>query len=230
MIVMFRDKHSGSKCRWKRRKEARPEEILDAALQLFTEKGFSSTRMIDVAKAAGISKGTLYLYFDSKEAIFKDVVHQRISPQLDQVEAMVECFEGSQAELLKQLINGWWMSVACTSLSAIPKIVVAESGNFPELARYFTQNVVVRSRNLFSKVISRGMISGEFNLYESETVARLAVAPLVQATIWMHSLKPYDDDSGTQNYLQLHTEFILNSLVKQPQAKLLGSDLEKSNP
>lgn len=214
--MVFCNHKSDSSCRWKRRKEARPEEILDAALQLFTEKGFSSTRMIDVAKSAGISKGTLYLYFDSKEAIFREVVQQRITPQLDEVEAMVERFEGTQADLLRQLINGWWMSVACTSLSAIPKIVVSESGNFPELAEYFTHNVVIRSRNLFSKVISRGMINGEFKLYEAETVARLVVAPLVQATIWMHSLRQFDDESGTQNYIQLHTEFILNNLLKQP--------------
>lgn len=212
---MFCDKLTNSKCRWKRRKEARPEEILDAALTLFTEKGFSSTRMIDVAKAAGISKGTLYLYFDSKEAIFRDVVQQRITPQIDKVEQIVEGFEGTYAELLRNMINSWWMGIACTSLSAIPKIIVSESGNFPELAEYFTKNVVIRSRDLFSKVISRGMLSGEFKLYEAETVARLVVAPLVQATIWMHSLKPYDDDTGTQNYLQLHTEFILNSLVKK---------------
>lgn len=207
---------SADECRWKRRKEARPEEILDAALQLFTEKGFSATRMIDVANAAGISKGTLYLYFDSKEDIFREVVHQRISPQIDRVEAMVEEFQGNQADLLRHMINGWWMGVACTSLSAIPKIIVSEAGNFPELAEYFTRNVVIRSRNLFSKVISRGMISGEFKLYESETVARLIIAPLVQATIWMHSLKPYDDETGTQNYLQLHTEFMLNNLLTEP--------------
>ncbi len=202
--------------RWHRRKESRPEEILDAALQQFTEKGFSATRMVDVAEAAGISKGTLYRYFANKEAIFREVVQQRITPQLDQVEAQVENFEGTQADLLKQLINGWWMGVACTSLSAIPKIIVSESGNFPELAEYFTHNVVTRSRQLFSKVINRGIQGGEFHQYDADTVARLVVAPLVQATIWMHSLKPYDDDMGTQSYLQLHTEFILNSLLKQP--------------
>lgn len=200
---------------WKRRKEARPDEILDAALQLFTEKGFSATRMIDVAKAAGISKGTLYLYFENKEVMFREVVQQRITPHIDQVELLLDEFQGTQADLLRHMINAWWMAVACTSLSAIPKIIVSESGNFPELAEYFTRTVVVRSRNLFSKVISRGMLNGEFELYESETVARLVIAPLVQATIWMHSLKPYDDETGTQNYLQLHTEFILNSLVKK---------------
>ncbi len=214
--MVFCSTKSNSGCRWKRRKEARPEEITDAALQLFTEKGFSATRMIDVAKAAGISKGTLYLYFESKEAIFRDVVKQRITPQLDTVEKLVEEFQGTHADLLKQMINGWWVGVACTPLSAIPKIIVSESGNFPELAEYFTNTVVIRSRNLFSKVISRGILSGEFRLYEAETVARLVIAPLVQATIWMHSLRPYDDETGTQNYLQLHTEFILNSLLKNP--------------
>jgi len=211
---MLCNKLTNSNCRWKRRKEARPEEILDAALTLFTEKGFSSTRMVDVAKAAGISKGTLYLYFDSKESIFRDVVQQRITPQIDRLAQIVDEFDGSNADLLRNMINGWWMGIACTSLSAIPKIMVSESGNFPELAEYFTRTVVTRSRDLFSKVISRGMISGEFELYEAETVARLVIAPLVQATIWMHSLKPYDDDTGTQNYLQLHTEFILNNLLK----------------
>lgn len=219
---MLTNSLSNSNCRWQRRKEARPEEILDAALQLFTEKGFSSTRMVDVAKAAGISKGTLYLYFDSKEAIFKDVVQQRITPQIDHVESIIEGFEGSNAELLKNMINSWWMNIACTSLSAIPKIIVSESGNFPELAEYFTKSVVIRSRDLFSKVISRGMIKGEFEIYEAEVVARLVIAPLVQATIWMHSLKPYDDESGTQNYLQLHIEFILNSLVKKNGRNELG--------
>ena len=212
---MFCGKDLESGCRWKRRKDARPEEILDAALELFTEKGFSSTRMVDVAKAAGISKGTLYLYFDSKEAIFKGVVQQRITPHIDSFTEIVENFEGSNAELLRTMIKGWWVGIVCTPLSAIPKIIISESGNFPELAEYFTKNVVARSRGLFSKVIARGMTCGEFEEYDAETVARLVVAPLIQAAIWMHSLKPYDDDMGAQGYLQLHTEFILNNLLKK---------------
>ncbi len=198
--------------RWRRRKEERPEEILDAALRLFTEKGFSATRMVDVAKQAGISKGTLYLYFESKEAIFCAVVQQRIMPKLDDVQSLVENYPGNNAELLKELINNWWLNVACTSLSAIPKIIVSESGNFPEMAKYFTENVVTRSRKLFSKVIQRGIDMGEFRELEADAVARLVIAPLVQATIWMHSLRPYDDDSGTQNYLQLHIDFMLRNL------------------
>jgi AcrR family transcriptional regulator len=205
---------STSPCRWRRRKEARPEEILDAALELFTEKGFSATRICDVAKKAGISKGTLYLYFESKEAIFRAVVQEMISPELDRVEDMLENYSGSSEELLKQLIRGWWQSVGETKLSAIPKLIVSESGNFPELAEFFVNTVVKRARKLFTNAISRGIASGEFNVYEPEAVARLVIAPLVQATIWMHSLKPYDETSGTEDFIALHTEFILKGLVK----------------
>ena len=207
--------HKCSPCRWRRRKEARPEEILDAALELFTEKGFSATRICDVAKKAGISKGTLYLYFESKEAMFCAVVQEMISPELDRVEDMLEHYSGSSEELLRQLIRSWWQSVGETKLSAIPKLIVSESGNFPELAEFFVNKVVKRARKLFTNVISRGIASGEFNVYEPEAVARLVIAPLVQATIWMHSLKPYDDDAGTENFVELHTEFILNGLVKE---------------
>ena len=201
--------------RWQRRKDSRSEEILDAALQLFSEKGFSATRIIDVANSAGISKGSLYNYYENKEAIFKAVVQQRISPQLDQVDSLISEFQGSHAELLKLLINRWWVTVICSPLSAIPKIIVSESGNFPELARYFTKNVVIRFRDLLSNVIKEGIDCGEFNDYDPQTTSRLIIAPLVQAAIWMHSLKKYDDDLGSQNYLQLHIEFMLNNIVKK---------------
>ena len=201
--------------RWQRRKDSRSEEILDAALQLFSEKGFSATRIIDVAELAGISKGSLYNYYENKEAIFKAVVQQRISPQLDQVDTLISDFQDSHAELLKLLINRWWVTVICSPLSAIPKIIVSESGNFPDLAHYFTKNVVIRFRDLLSNVIKEGIDCGEFNDLDPQTTSRLIIAPLVQAAIWMHSLKKYDDDLGSQSYLQLHIEFMLNNIVKK---------------
>ena len=206
---------SDSPCRWRRRKEARPEEILDAALELFTEKGFSATRMCDVAKKAGISKGTLYLYFKSKEAIFRAVVQEMITPEIDRFEEMVELYKGPYNKLLQQMIKGWWQNVGETKLSAIPKLVISESGNFPELAEFFVNTVVKRARKVFTNVISKGIVNGEFTAHEPEAVARLIIAPLVQMTIWMHSLKPYDDQSGTKDFVELHTEFILKGLVKE---------------
>ena len=203
-------------CRWQRRKEARPEEILDAALALFGEKGFSATRMVDVAKQAGISKGTLYLYFDSKEAILRSVVLEKITPQIVFVEELIEQFEGSSAELLKQVVHHWWNRVGRTELSAIPKLIISESGNFPELAEFFVNNVVKRARKLFSRIISRGIDAAEFNDYPADRVARLVIAPLVQTVIWMHSLQPFDDRTDIDQLIDLHIEFVLKALVKNP--------------
>lgn len=202
-------------CRWKRRKEARPEEILDAALELFTEKGFAATRMTDVAKKAGISKGTLYLYFESKEAIFRAVVHELITPQIERVELTLEHYQGSSAELLADMIRGWWQGIGSSKLSAVPKLMISEAGNFPELAEFFTNTVVKRARKLYSRVISRGIVSGEFRAYEPEAVARLIIAPLVYMTIYRHSLLVYDNHMDLDEYLELHIEFTLNSLLKK---------------
>ena len=201
-------------CRWRRRKEARPEEILDAALELFAEKGFSATRICDVAKKAGISKGTLYLYFDGKEAIFRAVVLEMIAPKIAREEELVEQFQGTTAELLKQMIYDWWSAIGETKLSAIPKLIISESGNFPELADFFVNKVVKRARNLYSKVISRGIVNGEFKVNDPDAVARLVIAPLVHLLIWQHSLKPFDDKLDVNEYIELHVNFILNGLNK----------------
>ena len=200
-------------CRWRRRKEARPEEIIDAALALFTEKGFSATRLDDVAKRAGISKGTLYLYFDSKEAIFRAVVETLIGPQLKQIEKVVDEFEGSNQALLRQLILGWWKNVGETNLSAIPKLIISESGNFPELAEYFVKHVVKRMRKVFVHVLERGMVAGEFKQCDAKLASRLLFAPLVQTAIWKHSLQPWDDTGDVPAYLELHLDIFFNGMA-----------------
>jgi len=209
--------HKGKQsCRWRRRKEARPEEILEAALELFTEKGFTATRMTDVAKKAGISKGTLYLYFDSKEAIFRALVQDVIAVRIEQEEALVDSFQGPSDVLLRQMINDWWDYIGNSRLSAIPKLIVSESGNFPELAEFFVNQVVRRARKLYAKAISRGVVRGEFYAQSPETVARLVIAPMVHMVIWMHSLQTFDDRIDAREYIDLHIEFILKNLVKQP--------------
>lgn len=205
---------SDDPCRWRRRKEARPEEILDAAFNLFCEKGFSATRMTDVARQAGISKGTLYLYFDSKDMLLRSVVQEFITPELERVEDQVSHYSGPVDVLLTNLVHGWWQSIGETRLSAIPKLIIAESGNFPELADFFVQNIVKRARKLFEQVIEMGMDSGEFVQLDSDSVARLVIAPLVYTVIWQHSLKPFDDDFDARDVIDLHIQFILRALRK----------------
>ena len=215
--MVFCNHKDDKPCRWRRRKEARPEEILEAALDLFAEKGFAATRISDVARKAGISKGTLYLYFESKEAIFRAVVLEMITPALAREEALVDAYQGPTDVLLREMIHDWWEHIGNSRLSAIPKLIVSEAGNFPELAEFFVNTVVKRARKLYAKAISRGMVRGEFNAYDPEAVARLGIAPLVHLGVWVHSLQPFDHRLNIQDYLDLHCQFILNNLVKRPE-------------
>ncbi len=131
----------------RRRKEARPEEILSAALESFAARGFAATRIEDVAARAGISKGTLYLYFDGKEELFKAVVRQALLPNLARIEALAATFEGPSALLLERLL-ATIAGVINSRVGAIPKLVIAEAGNFPDLARFYLAEVVQRGLGL----------------------------------------------------------------------------------
>ncbi len=122
--------------RWERRKEARPAEIVAAALQLFSDRGFAATRLEDVATVAGVSKGTVYLYFESKEQLFEAVVREAIAPNIDRAEEMVDAFEGPTPELFRALFE-LLGTVLETPLTGVVKLLIAESGNFPQLARLY---------------------------------------------------------------------------------------------
>ena len=101
--------------RWTRRKDARPEEITAAALELFTERGYAATRLEDVAARAGISKGTLYLYFANKEELFKAVVREGIVSPLKELRVTVERYEGPTFELIEMIVRGWWQHIGTRS-------------------------------------------------------------------------------------------------------------------
>lgn len=144
------------KPKWERRKEARPQELLAAALDLFVERGFAATRLDDVAKAAGVSKGTLYLYFSSKEDLFKAVVRESIVPLIGEAEGMIGEFSGDSEELFRTVMTNWWQNIGTTKLSGLPKLMMAEAGNFPELARFYQEEVVNRGEKLVASMLARG--------------------------------------------------------------------------
>ncbi|MCA1324291.1 TetR/AcrR family transcriptional regulator [Herbaspirillum sp. alder98] len=176
--------------RWERRKQDRPQELLAAALQLFVERGFAATRLEDVATRAGVSKGTLYLYFDSKESLFKSVVRSNMLPLLDEAEAMVDGHQGSSAELLRQLIMRWWEAVAHSGLCGITKLMMAESGNFPELARFYHEEIIVRSDAMMVRILQNGMARGEFRQVDAESMKKVIIAPVVMLMLWDQSFGP----------------------------------------
>src|ERR1035437_4617735 len=156
-----------SKPRWCRRKEARPQELLAAALDLFVERGYAATRLDDVAAQAGVSKGTLYLYFTNKEELFKAVVRESVLPVLGEAEETIDRYEGSSETLLREIMLGWWQRIGNTKVAGISKLMVEESGNFPDVAKFYHEEVISRGTAVIGRVLERGVKRGEFRAIDT---------------------------------------------------------------
>ncbi len=204
-----------AKPRWKRRKEARPGEIVAAALELFAERGFAATKLAEVARRAGVTKGTLYLYFDSKEALFKAMVRETIVPVIAQGEALARSFTGSARELFERLVREYWRLVGETALAGIPKLMMAEAANFPELARFYYDEVVTRGHRLMASVIERGVAHGEFRPVDVPVAAKLAMSPLMHATVVRQSFAVcMPEGFDVRKYLDTHIELYLHGIAQ----------------
>ncbi|HRC59923.1 MAG: TetR/AcrR family transcriptional regulator [Propionivibrio sp.] len=196
----------------RRRKDARPSELTAAALELFVERGFATTRLEDVAARAGVSKGTLYLYFDSKEALFKAVIEEGIVPTLVAAEQQLAEHSGSAAELLRKLLFGWWQQIGGTRLAGVPKLIISESRNFPEVAQYYHDKVILRGRALLRTVLQRGIADGEFRALDVETAIDVIIAPLLMLVIWRFSLCFCGQETDPESYLETHFDLLVHGL------------------
>ncbi len=198
-----------------RRKEARPQELLDAALALFVEKGFAATRSEEVAQRAGVSKGTLYLYYPSKEELFKAVVRQTLSALIAEGQEAVGSFEGSSSELLSFLLHTWWERIGNTPAAGIHKVVLSEVRNFPELAQFYTDEVIIPADRLFTSCVQRGMDRGEFRALPLHEVAHALMAPLIFMAVHRHSFGAcpgHGPDMDASLVLNTHLELVLRGL------------------
>jgi TetR/AcrR family transcriptional regulator len=202
-----------------RRKEARPGELLDAALDLFVEKGFAATRAEEVAKRAGVSKGTLFLYFASKEELFKAVVRENISGRFTEWSAEIDEFQGSAADLLRFCMTAWWTRIGATKASGITKLMMSEAGNFPELALFYQQEVIEPANRLIERVLQRGIDSGEFGPIDMRHGVFIVLAPMLFLAMWQHSLGVCCETQAPlipEDYLALQVETMLNGLCTRP--------------
>src|SRR5256712_5394436 len=205
-----------SKPRWKRRKDARPGEIVAAALEVFGERGFAATKLADVARRAGVTKGTVYLYFDSKEALFKAVVRETIVPVIAKGEAFAQSFTGSARELVEQLVREYWRLVGETAVAAIPKLMMAEAATFPALTRFYFEEVVTRGHRLMSGVIERGIKNAEFRPVNVMVAAKLAMSPLMHAVVARHAFGSCMPEAfDVTKHLDTHIDLYLHGIAKQ---------------
>ena len=201
-----------------RRKDARPSELLAAALDLFVEKGFAATRAEEVAHRAGVSKGTLFLYFASKEELFKAVVRENISGRYPEWNEELESFTGSSAELLHYCMQAWWAQFGDTKASGISKLIMSEASNFPELAAFYQKEVVEPGRQLIGKILQRGVDSGEFHQMDLKYGIYAVLAPMLFLVMWKHSLGACVPDSSPivpKDYIRAQMDTILCGLCRR---------------
>ena len=204
-----------------RRKQDRPQELLDAALTLFVEKGFGATRSDEVAALAGVSKGTLYRYYPSKDELFKAVVRESLSARIAEATEWVAGHSGGSAELLCLLMTEWWQRVGQGTAGGISKIMLAEARQFPELARFYVDEVVTPTHRLLGGLIARGVASGEFGPVPVAETVHVLISPMLHMMLYEHSFgacgihAPSIDPAAV---LAVQMDLMLRGLLTAPDA------------
>jgi AcrR family transcriptional regulator len=195
----------------KRRKAARPGEIIEAGLQEFAVNGMAATRLEDIAKRAGIAKGTIYRYFESKEELFIAVVRSRVVLSLDQVEEMVHSFPGDTKHLLRLVLTEIYKNFVGSEISAVMRILIVEGKRFPNLVELYHKEAISKGVAVLSLIISRGIERGEIRDGPAAREPRLIVAPTIMAALWGQTFSaqgPID----IETYLDAHIDMILYGL------------------
>jgi len=198
-----------------RRKEARPGELLQAALELFVEKGYAATRAEEVATRAGVSKGTLFLYFSSKEDLFKAVIQSNLSRHLMAWNQEFEGFEGSSADMLAYGLTSWWTQIGSTLAGGITKLVMSEARNFPEIAAFYEREVVKPGQHLIERILQRGIDQGEFRPMDVHHACMSLVCAMMYLMMWKHSLGPCSAATSSfdpETFLLTHLNTLLNGI------------------
>ncbi|RLA30853.1 MAG: TetR/AcrR family transcriptional regulator [Gammaproteobacteria bacterium] len=197
--------------RFQRRKEDRPAEITAAALAAFAENGYAATRVDDVAKRAGVSKGLLYLYFKTKEELFKAVIRSFISPRIDALISNVEETELSAEEFLRGPFLEFACSIPKSPARVLLKLMVAEGPKHPDLTAWYWEHVVSRGITALRMLIQRGVKNGEFHASALDEYPQLLVTPIFFSLLWTLLFQPHSD-LDTDKFIGAHVDMVLTSI------------------
>lgn len=202
---------SGDRQPRRRRKEARPGEIVAAALKEFAERGFAATRLEDVAASAGISKGTIYLYDPTKEALFEAVVREMITPILDRVQVAQSDLDMPCEQMLRVALETLYRQLVATERRQIIRLLIAEAPRFPELVALYHREAVSRGRILLKAIIDRGVATKEFRQGPATRVPEVILGPAIMLAVWkmlFEKIDPMDLDS----FLEAHIDLVLHGV------------------
>ncbi len=197
----------------KRRPEARPSEILEAALDLFTERGFNATRLADVASRAGLSKAAIYLYFNDKTSLLTALVQATVGANISLASDMISKHQGPVAPLLRQLLSFMAGRMEETRMPDLIKLVISESRAHPEIGHFYLDNVIGKALPLFQSLIERGIASGEFREVDPRLTVKCLVGPMLLGAIWKSAFEPIGADPIDISALAAHdADLIIRAL------------------
>ena len=192
--------------KWRRCPEDRPEQIIKAALQVFGECGLANARLQDIAERAGVSKGTIYLYFSNKEELFREMIRQTAIAAIERAEQALT--QGTPTTQLLTFMRGYWTFVRSPVFSTIYRLVLGELHQFPDLAKFYAHEVVARGQRLLGGIIRRGIDAGEFREIDPMIAARMLVALIVMNGIWR------DEHTGVPLLAHKSDEEVFNELAQ----------------
>jgi len=200
--------------KFRRRKADRPAEIVAAALQVFSEKGFAAARLEEIAARAGVSKGAIYLYFATKEDIFRAVVEQAIAPNIDQVKAVLASHPGPFPDIVRALAQRFATVIAGSPIGGVAKMVIGEARNFPELARIWHDGLVSQAIGALTEMVAAAQARGEVRAGDPRAYALQIVAPLMMGVIWRETFTPVGAPGFDLDALAAqHVETLMHGLM-----------------
>lgn len=191
--------------------EARPQQILDAAFAEFAQRGLAGARLDDIARRAGIAKGTIYLYFPNKDALFKEMVRTTTVAALAEAEARTTDAVGVEAQL-RRLASQWWTFLRTERVQVINRLVTAELPQFPELMQFYADEVIARGRRLISGLIARGVERGEFRSVDPQVAARMYSAIWLAHSHWCARRELFPALGSDEQVLDEMLAFYLHAL------------------
>ena len=199
--------------RWRRLPEERPQQILDAALAVFAERGLAAARLDDIAKLAGLSKGTIYLYFPNKEELFREVVRTSVVAYIARAEAVFETERDPMHSLLAWM-EGYWGWLRSPVFPAMHRLVNSELTNFPDLASFYATEVIERAQRLVCGILERGMEAGVFRRMDALVAARMLSALFVTHGLWYHQRQCFKSIQHVPGDVMLSQvrDFFLNAM------------------
>lgn len=200
---------------WTRRSEARPDEILSSALDVFIRQGFDAARMEDIAQGAGVTKGALYLYFEGKEQLLRALIERELAPMVMRIEALADAGVADPAKTIRQLARLVSGVLANARIFALPLLVVAIANRFPDLAEDYRMNVFARGRAAMAGLIRRGIAMGQFRAVDAEAGARAIMGPLMFEVIWTHALKGPSELGRSQDWVDAQVDILLNGIAAE---------------